>query len=90
MVLATSRVEDFDDFLRVFSTKGAEKRRQHGCKGATLFRDPGDDRRVWVVFDWDAAGWQRFLSDPDVPGIFKEAGLGGAPQAAGFVGDYDA
>ena len=35
MILATTKVEDFDRFLKVFSTKGAEKRKQHGSKGAT-------------------------------------------------------
>ena len=33
MMLATTKVEDFDRFLKVFSTKGAEKRKQHGSKG---------------------------------------------------------
>ena len=56
MILATTTVEDFDRFLEVFSTKGAEKRAQHGSKGATVYRDPNEDDRVWVLFDWDAGG----------------------------------
>jgi hypothetical protein len=32
MFLATTTVEDFDRFLKIFSTKGAEKRKQHGSK----------------------------------------------------------
>ena len=40
MLLATTQVEDFDRFLEIFSTKGAEKRKQHGSKGALVFRDP--------------------------------------------------
>ena len=67
MILATTQVEDFDRFLAIFSTKGAEKRRQHGSKGATVFRDPNEADRVWVLFDWDADGWQRFVSDPEGP-----------------------
>ena len=31
MILATTQVEDFDRFEKIFSTKGAEKRKQHGC-----------------------------------------------------------
>ena len=54
MMLATTKIEDFDRFLEIFSTKGAEKRKQHGSKGATVFRDPNEDDRVWVFFDWDA------------------------------------
>ena len=34
MVLATAKIEDFDRFWNTFSTKGAAKRKEHGCKGA--------------------------------------------------------
>src|SRR5215210_6189560 len=90
MILATTKVEDFDRFVEVFSTKGAEKRKQHGSKGSTVFRDPNEDDRVWVLFDWDAEGWQNFVSDPDVPPILREAGHKGKPQAAELGGRYDA
>ena len=40
MILATTTVDNFDQFLKIFSTKGAEKRKQHGSKGCTVFRDP--------------------------------------------------
>ena len=90
MILATTTVEDFDRFLRTFSTKGAEKRKQHGSKGALVFRDPNEDGRVWVVFDWDEKGWQSFVSDPEVPPIMKEAGHKGRPQAAKLEGQYSA
>jgi hypothetical protein len=46
MILATAKVEDFDRFLKMFSTKGAEKRRQHGSKGAFVFHDPNVSDRV--------------------------------------------
>jgi hypothetical protein len=90
MILATTRVEDFDRFLEIFSTKGAEKRKQHGSKGSTVFRDPNEDDRVWALFDWDEEGWQSFISDPDVPAIFQEAGMQGRPQAAELVRQHDA
>ena len=90
MILATTQVEDFDRFLNVFSTTGAEKRRQHGSKGATVFRDPNEADRVWVLFDWDADGWQSFVSDPEVPPILKEAGHHGRPQVAQLGGRYGA
>jgi hypothetical protein len=46
MILATTKIEDFDRFLNIFSTRGAEKRRQHGSKGSTVFRDPVENDRV--------------------------------------------
>ena len=85
MLLATTQVEDFDRFLEIFSTTGAEKRQEHGSKGALVFRDPSEDDRVWVVFDWDEQGWKSFVSDPSVPPILKEAGHKGRPQAARFA-----
>jgi hypothetical protein len=80
MLLATTTIEDFDRFTSVFSTKGAEKRKEHGSRGALVFRDPNEADRVWVIFDWDLDGWQSFASDPDVPPILREAGHKGRPQ----------
>lgn len=88
MILATTTVEDFDRFLKIFSTKGAEKRKQHGCKGSTVFRDPNEKDRVWAIFDWDEKGWQSFVSDPEVPPIMKEAGHKSKPQVAMLSGHY--
>jgi quinol monooxygenase YgiN len=90
MLLATTQVEDFDRFMEVFSNAGAEKRKQHGSKGAIVFRDPTEEDRVWVVFDWDAEGWQSFVGDPEVPAIMQAAGHKGKPQAAPFAGRIDA
>jgi hypothetical protein len=89
LILATAKIEDFDRFLGTFTTKGAEKRRQHGSKGSHVFRDPNDDARVWVVFDWDEEGFQRFVSDPDVPAIFQEGGLQGRPEMAELAREHD-
>jgi hypothetical protein len=90
MMLATTKVEDLDRFLKVFSTKGADKRKQHGSKGSIVFRDPNEGDRVWVIFDWDADGWKSFVTDPEVPPILKEAGHVGKPQAATLGGQYSA
>ena len=90
MLLATTTVEDYDRFLEIFSTKGADKRREHGSKGAQVFRDPNEEDRVWVLFDWDADGWQSFVSDPEVPPIIREAGHKGPPQMAEIGPSYDA
>lgn len=90
MLLATTTVEDFDQFMEVFTTKGAEKRKLHGSNGATIFRDPAEDDRVWVLFDWDEQGWQSFVSDPDVPPIMKQAGHKTKAQPAQLAGTCDA
>jgi hypothetical protein len=74
MLLATTTVADFDQFMKVFAGAGAEKRKAHGSKGSVVFRDPNQSDRVWAVFDWDEAGWQSFVSDPTVPPVLKDAG----------------
>jgi hypothetical protein len=90
MILATTTVENVDRFLDVFGTKGAEKRALHGSKGSTVFRDPTEENRVWALFDWNEEGWAKFVSDPDVPPILKEAGHLTKPQAALMLGSYEA
>ena len=62
MMLATTTVKDVDQFLKIYATKGADKRRHHGSKGSTVFRDPNEDGRVWVIVDWDAP--TKMVSSP--------------------------
>ena len=90
MLLATTTVDDIEQFLDVFGTKGAEKRREHGSKGATVFRDPNEADRVWAIFDWDGQGWASFVSDPEVAPILQEAGHRGKPQAGDLLRTYNA
>jgi len=90
MILATTTVENVDRFLEVFGSKGADKRALHGSKGATVFRDPSEENRVWALFDWDEQGWAAFVSDPEVPPILQQAGHLGKPQPAALLGAYRA
>jgi len=90
MILATTQVKDLDQFLTVFGTAGAEKRGSHGSKGATVYRDPIEENRVWVLFDWDNEGWTAFATDPETPGIMQQAGHLGKPSLGQYVGTYDA
>jgi quinol monooxygenase YgiN len=89
MVLSTAKIEDFDRFWQAFSTKGAAKRKQHGSKGAQVFRDPNDAQRIWAVFDWDDEGFQQLLADPEMREIFQEGGLHGPPQMAESAGETE-
>jgi quinol monooxygenase YgiN len=90
MILATTTVESIDRFLEIFSTAGADKRAEHGCMGATVFRDPSEENRVWAIFEWDEPGWASFVSDPAVPPIMKQAGHLDRPQSALLIGNYRA
>ena len=90
LLLATTTVEDFDKWIKAFEGKSLPKRKEHGSTGATVFRDPIDKARVWVVFEWDEKGWQAFVSDPEVPPIMKEAGHTSKAQAATLAGRFGA
>ena len=90
MLLATTTVEDFDRFITVFSGASLPKRKQHGSMGATVFQDPNDKARVWVMFQWDDKGWDNFASDPEVPPIMKSAGHTSKAQVAKLAGRYSA
>ena len=90
MLLATTTVDDFDRFMNVFSNAGSEKRKQHGSKGALVFRDPNEQDRVWVIFDWNEEGWKSFVSDPTVPPVMKEAGHKTRPQSIALAGQCGA
>jgi hypothetical protein len=90
MILSAVKVADFDQFLKVFSTKGLEKRKQHGSKGSRVFRDPDDPNRALLLVDWDEENYQQLLSDPEMPEIFKEGGLEGRPEKAEAAGEFEA
>ena len=90
MVLSTVRIEDFDRFWATFSTKGAEKRKEHGSRGARVFRDPSDESRLWVVFDMDDASYEALLNDPEMPPLFQEAGLRGKPEHVEMIREIEA
>jgi hypothetical protein len=90
VILATTKVEDLDTFVKIYGTKGADRRKLHGSKGSTVFRDPNEPDRLWAIFDWDLEGWGNFASDPEVPPIMQEAGHKGPPQVGELVGRFDA
>jgi hypothetical protein len=90
VILATTKFDDLDTFLNITGTKGADKRKAHGSKGSTVFRDPNESDRLWAIFDWDLEGWSTFATDPDVPAIMQEAGHQGRPQVGELVGRFDA
>jgi hypothetical protein len=89
VIVTIAKVTDFDQFLKTFSTKGVEKRREHGCKGSHVFRDPDDLNRAWVFFDWKLEDYERFLSDPEIPAIAQELALRAPPVKVDPVAQYD-
>jgi quinol monooxygenase YgiN len=90
VIVTIARVTDPDRFLEIFETIGAEKRREHGCRGARVYFDPDDAHRAWSVFDWDAQDYEGFLADPEIPAIARELGLLAPPVHAVAAAELDA
>jgi hypothetical protein len=90
MIVAVSRIEDFDRFWNTFTTEGAAKRKEHGSKGSRIFRDPEDPNRVIGVFDWDEGSFDQFVKDPEMQEIFKKGGLQAPPKRAELAGEHEA
>jgi hypothetical protein len=90
MILSTVKIEDFERFWNTFSTKGAEKRKHHGSRGSYVFRDPNDADRLWVLLDVDEEGYKNLMSDPEMPALFRDAGLEGRPEMAELARQQDA
>ena len=89
MFVTIANVTDFDQFLKTFSTKGAQKRKQHGSTGSHVFRDPDDPNRVWVFFDWSIEDYEEFLSDPEIPAIAQKLALREPPVKVDPIAEYD-
>lgn len=90
MIVAITRVTDRARFLEVFTTVGAAKRREHGCRRAQVFFDPDDPHRAWSVFDWDDEDYERFLADPEIPAIARQLGIQAPPVHVVAATDLDA
>lgn len=78
--VARVRIKDFEQFIETFGTRGMEKRAEHGSRGVRVYRISDDPQQLINVFDWDRAGVEAFMADPDVPGIMEAAGLEGPPE----------
>lgn len=89
MFVTIANVADFEQFLRTFSHEGARKRKEHGCHGAYVLRDPDDDHRLWVFFDWAQEDYEQFLADPEIPEIARKLALRDPPVKVDPVAQYD-
>ena len=78
--IARVKIGEFDQFIETFSTRGKAKRAEHGCRGATVYRNAEDAQEIVSVFDWDRDGVEAFMADPEAREIMTAAGLQGPPE----------
>ena len=101
MILATTTVEDVDRFLKVFGTKGADKRALHGSKRLRLMFRDHREKLMWL-FEWDGRGGRPTLCSIFFSGVADSEGsrrprqagmaalLGGEHEVRGESHDEDA
>lgn len=78
--LAEVGITDLKQFVAVFATLGAEKRRAHGSRFAGIWK-AADDDRVFVLIDWDSReSFERFRADPEVPPTMISGGITAPPR----------
>ncbi|WP_427159481.1 antibiotic biosynthesis monooxygenase [Aliinostoc sp. HNIBRCY26] len=80
-ILAKVSVENLEKFVGVFSTRGAEIRKQHGSLSAEIFKSVEEENTVWVLFQWmSKENFEGFLNDPVVKETMKSSGTIGQPE----------
>lgn len=92
-IWAEVAIEDFAQFLSVFSSAGLAARQRHGSLGAQAFRVEGDPHTARVLIDWaDRASFERFVADPQVKATMRSGGATRPPvfTLLGRAGRYPA
>ncbi|HIK04656.1 MAG TPA: antibiotic biosynthesis monooxygenase [Trichormus sp. M33_DOE_039] len=80
-ILAKVSVENLEKFVGVFSTRGAEMRRQHGSLSAEVFKSMEEENTVWVLFQWmSKENFESFLNDPVVKETMQSSGIIDQPE----------
>ena len=93
MLLATTQVEDFDRFIEVFSTKGADKRKQ--CEVADMLVQrldfgPGVREALAFTFErWNGKGFPTHASGESIPLAMRVVHLSHDMEAIGRIFSAD-
>jgi len=90
MIFSIATVADFDQFLKTFSTSGAEKRKEPGARGRGSSAIPTSPAGSWWSSIGDG-GLREIDRGSGRSAIFQELGLRGPPVnvKAEPVGEYD-
>ena len=79
-MLAQGTVGDIDHFWSVFTTRGYEARKGHGCGYARAFKLKDDPNQITILFKWESKeALEGFMSDPAAKEVMKAAGLTAPP-----------
>ncbi|WP_234736761.1 putative quinol monooxygenase [Tellurirhabdus bombi] len=78
-ILAQIHIQDYTQFITVFTTKGKEIRQKHGCLQSQIF-STANPQQLTIFFGWTSqAAFESFLTDPLTKETMKASGTLGPP-----------
>jgi heme-degrading monooxygenase HmoA len=79
-VLAIQQIKDYNKWKKVFDKHG-EVRKNKGSKGATIYRDSNDPKKLVIITKWDdMEAAKNFSLAEDLKIAMKKAGVMGLPK----------
>jgi heme-degrading monooxygenase HmoA len=79
-VLAIQQIKDYNKWKKVFDKHG-EVRKNKGSKGATIYRDSNDPKKLVIITKWDdMEAAKNFSLAEDLKIAMKKAGVMGLPE----------
>lgn len=80
-ILGEVAIEDLEQFVGVFSTRGARMRGKHGNHRTELFKVSEEEGKVVVLFEWESReAFEGFSNDPLVKETMSSSGTVGPPK----------
>ena len=81
-ILGEVAIENLEQFVGAFSTRGAKTREKHGNHRTQLFKVAEEEGKVIVLFDWESRGaFEGFSNDPRVRETMSSSGTVGPPES---------
>jgi hypothetical protein len=78
-ILAQVHIQDYDQFITVFTTKGKAMRQQHGCQQAQIFSTVNPQQLTILFALTSQVDFESFLTDPLTKETMKASGTLGPP-----------
>ena len=80
-ILGEVAIENLEQFVGAFSTRGAKTREKHGNHRTQLFKVAEEEGKVIVLFDWESReAFEGFSNDPRVRETMSSSDTVGPPE----------
>jgi len=73
-IIVRRKLKDYEAWKKVV-TQPDGQRKQHGSRGATVYRSAADPNEVFLVFEWDdAKDFNEYINRPEVKESLDRSG----------------